>query len=375
MRHMLVHLPAYRTRRHAIFAVRAALLFAFLLRLAPSPAMAQGGYAQKPVPHGLVATIRNDPRQPLEPKPFLNPYISAVALQILWSDIEPVQGNPDWDRLDELFAAAQFSHKFVHLYVFAGFFSPAWALAGAETDCFKVPYGPGAGNNMTLPMPYDPVYLANWFAFVKQLSARYGDRPEFLMIGAAGPTSVSEEMTEPMSPADIVKWQAHHYTSTKYIQAWQRTFETYAKGFPNQYVSLSHGNGVPINAEGVPDPQEPTRTRQEVVGDGWSILGAQFAFQSSALTGDAHREQAVEMVISYNGLAVTGFLLASSCENGPQYMGAAGNPPLALKRSICNGMQINARTGKHADYIEVHSNDVDAEDLQPVLRWGASLFE
>jgi hypothetical protein len=308
----------YSALNSTFLAVYVTLVMAGDLVLVPTVAIAQHGYAQKPVPYGLVATIRNDPSERLDPKPFLNPYISGVALQINWSDIEPVQGNPDWDRLDELFAAAQFLHKFVHLYVFAGFFSPAWALAGAEQGLFKVPYGPGAGNYMNLPMPYDPVYLANWFAFVKQMSARYGDRPEFLMIGAAGPTSVSEEMTEPMSPADIVKWQTHHYTSTKYIEAWQRTFETYAKYFPNQYVSLSHGNGVPINAEGMPDPQEPTRTRQDVVGDGWSILGAQFAFQSSALTGDAHREQVVEMVISYSGLAVTGFLLASSCLHFPR---------------------------------------------------------
>ncbi len=55
-------------------------------------------------------------------------------------------------------------------------------------------------------------------------------------------------------------------------------------------------------------------------------------------------------------------------------MGAAGNPPLALMRSITNGMRLND-LGKHIDYIEIHSDDVDAADLQPVLRWGASLFQ
>ena len=31
-------------------------------------------------------------------------------------------------------------------------------------------------------------------------------------------------------------------------------------------------------------------------------------------------------------------------------------------------------TNKHADYIEIYAEDVEAADLQPVLRWGASLF-
>jgi hypothetical protein len=228
---------------------------------------------------------------------------------------------------------------------------------------------------MTLPMPYDPVYLANWFAFVKQLSDRYRDRPEFLMIAADGPTSVSEEFTEPRSAADITKWLAHHYTVTKYLEAWQTTFETYAKLFTNQYISMSHGYGLPINAEGVFDPRQASRTPEEVVGQAWSTLGAQFAFQSSALTGTTHMARAIEMVRSYNGLAVTGFLLATNIENQTEYMGAAGNAPLALTRTIENGMQLNPITGRHADYIEVHAVDVDEENLQPVLRWGASLFE
>jgi hypothetical protein len=114
------------------------------------------------------------------------------------------------------------------------------------------------------------------------------------------------------------------------------------------------------------------RTRQEVVGETFSTLAAQFAFQSSALSGDPlHKTSAIQMVRSYNGRAVTGFLLQTSCENHPEAMGAAGDPPLALMRSIQNGMRKND-DGKYADYIEIQAPDVEADDLQPVLRWGAS---
>ena len=220
--------------------------------------MAQDGNEWRPVPSGLVAVIKNDPTQPLDPKPFRNPYISGVAFQIHWSDIEPAAGQPNWARLDELFAAARLSHKWVHLLIFPGFFSPKWAAAHAETDQFKIQYGPSVGEPASLPMPWDPEYLRNWFAFVKLVGERYGDRPEFLMIGAAGPTSVSVEFTEPETyPTDIFKWISHHFTSTKYVQAWQQAFETYARIFPNQYISLSHGDGVPIDGEGAYDAQQP----------------------------------------------------------------------------------------------------------------------
>src|SRR5208283_3435465 len=122
---------AYHSLRSTILAVGVTLVLTGVLVVMPTSAMAQHEYSHRPVPSGLVAAIANDPTQPLDPKPFLNPYVSGVALQIHWSDIEPVRGKPNWDRLDELFAAARFSHKWVHLLVFPGFFSPPWALAGA----------------------------------------------------------------------------------------------------------------------------------------------------------------------------------------------------------------------------------------------------
>ncbi len=40
-----------------------------------------------------------------------NPFVSGVAAQINWRDIEPVRGQPDWSKLDALFAAAESSRK------------------------------------------------------------------------------------------------------------------------------------------------------------------------------------------------------------------------------------------------------------------------
>ena len=54
-------------------------------------------------------------------------------------------------------------------------------------------------------------------------------------------------------------------------------------------------------------------------------------------------------------------------------MGATGNPPVALRRSIDLGMEPN-KAGQRIDYLEIYEPDVVADDLQPVLRYGASLF-
>jgi hypothetical protein len=74
-----------------------------------------------------------------------NQHINGVAVQINWRDIEPMQGQFDWSRLDAIMAAAQSSGKWVQLDIFPGFFSPAWALEGVHTDMFAIQYGPGSG--------------------------------------------------------------------------------------------------------------------------------------------------------------------------------------------------------------------------------------
>jgi hypothetical protein len=84
-----------------------------------------------------------------------NPSISGAAFQIRWRDIEPVQGKPDWSKLDQLFAAAEKANKWVQLLIFPGFFSPPWALEGVKTEMFPIQYGPGKGAVERLPMLWD----------------------------------------------------------------------------------------------------------------------------------------------------------------------------------------------------------------------------
>jgi hypothetical protein len=92
-------------------------------------------------PSGLVVVIENNPDRPLNLRALNNASISGVALQIHWADIEPTEGNPDWTKLDSLFAAAESSRKWVHLLIFPGFFSPLWALEGVKTELFPLQYG------------------------------------------------------------------------------------------------------------------------------------------------------------------------------------------------------------------------------------------
>jgi hypothetical protein len=365
----------HRSVAYGVLALASALVpFAVQTREAPAPSRAASG---KSVPNGLVVVIENKPQESrLNLRALQNPYISGVALQIRWRDIEPVQGNPDWSKLDQLLAAAEASRKWVQLLIFPGFFSPAWALEGVKTQMFPIQYGPGHGSIEKLPLPWDETYLSRWFAFVKQLSDRYGHYEAFRVIAAAGPTSVSAEYSLPSKPQDVQIWLRIGYTPRRYIAAWQQTFRFYAANFPNQYISLSLGSGLNIDDRRQLDPRERKRTRQEILDQAIGVLGRRFVLQFSNLDGfpgSGPGPRAVDFVIGYNGRVVTGLQLRTSCERNSGDMGAEGNPALALRNSIDIGTRPNG-AGQRINYLEIYEPDVLADDLQPVLREGAALF-
>jgi hypothetical protein len=104
------------TRRSARLAVNVALVLITVWLLFPAAAMAEPAQSWAStgtsVPNGLVVVIENKaPENKLNLRALNNPYISGVALQIHWSDLEPVEGNPDWSKLDQLFAAAESSQN------------------------------------------------------------------------------------------------------------------------------------------------------------------------------------------------------------------------------------------------------------------------
>ena len=350
---------------------------------------------------GLATVIANDDFNtgaPLSQTDFnkelatiSNPSISGVAFQIRWDDIEPVAPTPvpgsaainynlSLCRLQQVFNAADAAGKWVQLLIFPGFWSPSWVINSVATDKFYVQYGPEKGKFLPLPLPLstNTTYFDDWSAFLGQISAAFETNPEFRMISAAGPTSVSVEFTEPDSTKTILpdgltenaEWQLDGYTPALYERAWQEVFNTYAADFPGQYISLSHGNDVAL-----PKPGSVATTRTQVLNEASDILGDQFTYQSSALQGEASSHKAaIDSVIDENGIyPVTGFQEGSQVINGST--AAPGNAELALVREIETGMQLNPANGQHVDYLEVHAADVEDADLQPVLAWAASLFD
>jgi len=106
-----------RALRSARAAARVVLVLACASPLFRDSAIAEPEQPQASTngsaPSGLVAVIKDEPQNPsLDLRALDNPYISGVALQIHWNEIEAVEGKPDWSKLDALFDAVPLAtHK------------------------------------------------------------------------------------------------------------------------------------------------------------------------------------------------------------------------------------------------------------------------
>ena len=305
-----------------------------------------------------------------DPQTYANPNIAGLTFRTSWADVEPADGSYVWTKLDTVFDQADQNHKWVELVLIPGFGAPAWALAGVQTGTFAVKYGPGKGDNLALPVPWDQNYLNRWFAFLQAVSTRYGHRPSFIKIAADGPTSVTAEMSLPNADSDLCTWIRMGYTSSRLVDAWQQVFARYAQLFPHQYFSLALYPPLPIAAAtrcdhgslSRVDHAESQRVRAAIVG-----LGAgypkQFVLQTNGLTAakeDPGNSGAYALVKSYAGQVLTGFQLTTSAIQHPASMGDPDGPT-ALRASLQKGVDAQVQ------FLEVYEPDVLAPAAQSVL--------
>jgi hypothetical protein len=307
---------------------------------------------------------------------YTNPNIAGLTFRTSWEAIEPAKGNFVWTKLDTVFDQAEKNGRWVELVLIPGFATPAWALQDVQTASFSVIYGPGKGQDMVLPLPWDQIYLNRWFAFLKVVSARYQNRPSFIKIAADGPTSVTAEMSLPNSPADLCTWVKVGYTSDRLIGAWKQVFDNYAQIFPHQFFSLALYPPLPIvsttrcengNPTGI-DHNESQRVTALIVGLGADNYLRQFVLQENGMTAAKENTAifgAYAVVKSYGGKVVIGYQLVTSAVLHPADMGDPDGVT-ALQKSLQRGLDARAQ------FIEVWEPDVLAPAAQNVLAATAS---
>jgi hypothetical protein len=219
-----------------------------------------------------------------------------------------------------------------------------------------VGYGFMQGQTVTLPLPWDTTYLNRWFAFVHALGQRYDSNPAVVNVPAAGPTSISEEMSLPDDTASVAKWKKLGYTLQKYIGAWQQTITAYVQSFPTTQVSLTFYPGLPI-----PDASATNETRVEVANFAFTSFSAHVAFQENGLSARKSAPSlGYDLVQQYSAQTTTGFEMGTSATEKPDQMGGK-TAKAALQASVDLGLKAGIK------FLEIYETDGLNPDLQAIL--------
>jgi hypothetical protein len=276
-------------------------------------------------------------------------YVAGILVRVAWKDLQPNDGPPVWTLLDQELALARGRGKKVALAVVNGPEAPAW-LSGRGARTFSYNF---RGSAVTMPVPWDAVYLTAWRSFIGELGQRYRDDPDLALVHATHSTANGFEMQLPFSPVDQQAWTSAGYTPERAAEAWNSALDAFAAAFPSK----------PIDVE-VHPVLGTDRVAQDVAAHGHATLGPRFGVfaawwsQRNATTVYPGMNALVQEA-SGRSYATVQMVAAHTLD--PDAFGEGGFPK-AVQLALDSGVR----------YLEVWNDDLTNTSLEPLLRQTAA---
>src|SRR6266850_7522145 len=203
-----------------------------------------------PIPKGIICM------PPVEPNGFpdqiLNdPRIVGLDVADKWGDIEATEGVYDWSSLDSQLAQAEtHGKKAIFGIVSGGVNVPDWLLADypdIQTFTFidPNPHSPTYGQPLTIPVFWDPIFLAKKIALIQAVGAHFAANPNIAVVSCSFANALSVDWNIPHAPEDIANWLAAGYTTELMVNTGEMIIDATMAAFPNQNVVLAIGPGAP----------------------------------------------------------------------------------------------------------------------------------
>lgn len=303
--------------------------------------------------------VLSSARSPFDAALLTRDYISGVALQVGWRDVEPQEGRYDWSAIDAVVASARRSNKRITIHLLP-LHPPPWVFAaGVQPFTFTMnfPGSPFAGREQTEPLPWDPVYLQKWENLLRQFGGRYRSEPALFAVSVTAPTP------EMVLPGGIPRSESFQrlqaiYSKDTYLRAWRRMIDAYGAAFPEQRKFLAPG--VVLVDEYFAD--DVLAYALQRYGQRLWVFNAGLHAEGTAvariLRGHIH-----ELLREYAGKTHLGFQTIWSATQDP------GN---RMRGPLRRALEYGAGMG--AEYIEVYEVDVRNPALEPDLRYAAGLL-
>lgn len=228
------------------------------------------------VPHGVFDLVGSGGK--IDADALTNPSVDGISLRQHWGELEPREGVFNFGYLDGEVARAEKAGKQVSIRVpTGGDEMPAWVTtavnkAGGNTFTFT-----DSGAKHTIPVFWDPTFLAKKNAVMAALGARYGNHPAVKVVVASFANATTADWNVPhntavdagYSTSEVTRWQQAGYTTRKMISAGKSVIDAAMKAFPNQVISLAiNSNGGQLDA-----PYHDNYVAEKVIRDARVLWG------------------------------------------------------------------------------------------------------
>ena len=228
---------------HSNFNIRKSLCLAMIgfisVAEATVPPIPKGIVSMPPPGTNFPTQILNDSR------------IMGLDVADQWPDVEPTEGVYDWSSLDsEVAQAVAHGKQIIFAITSGGVNVPDWLLANypdIQTFTFidPNPYSPTYGQQLTIPVFWDPIFLAKKIALIQAAGARYAANPNIVVVGCSFANALTIDWNIPHADQDIANWIEAGYTSELMVNAGEMIVDATMAAFPNQNVVLAIGLGAP----------------------------------------------------------------------------------------------------------------------------------
>lgn len=337
-----------RTRLTKMPALIAILLCAGLL-IIPEKAFSE-------VPRGVFCLLPSG--KVGKARTFTNPDIEGISIRQDWSELEPREGVFDWTYLDSMVAKSAAGNKKVLLRIGTGGTKPNWVTNAIENAGGKFFTFRSNGVLTTIPVFWDPTYLAKKKAMIKKLGAHFATHPSIKIVAASFANANSEDWGVPHDSQEVEKWLALGYTSEKMLDAGKQIIDTTMIAFPKQYVTLAVGGNGHVGADAGPnlDPDRDYVARNAVERARAFWPGRLIVQKNtlSATTAPAPGRDNLFHMLWKSRPDVAAQMLCWSYDDASYRLndGVPDNPGAILRKAVDRGK------GYEMKYIEIYHTDV-----------------
>ena len=307
------------------------------------------------IPRGVFSLFGSG--QPAAQSALDDPDVVGISVRQGWVDLEPSEGNFDWSFLDSEVAKAAAAGKYVLLRIGTQSGKPTWVTTAVQNAGGLFFTFDDEGVPTTIPVFWDPTFLAKKKAMITALGAHFTNNPTVQIVAASFANAQSEDWSVPHTGPDIANWFAVGYSTEKMLDAGRQIIDTTMTAFPNQYVTLAIGGNGHVGGTGNLDPTATYVAANVIATERAAWPGRLIAQINSLSTFNpvAPGPDDSAWNLLWKSQPDVGAQMLYWCYDDPTYRvngGVPGDPATVLTKCV------NAAVSYGIGYIEIYQRDV-----------------